>query len=75
MLFKRLFDSIASFIGGLILLPFSAIIALSVKISSKGPVFYLQKRIGKQGTFSLIIGRWLLSIDHFSCFAVPGFGR
>ncbi len=44
---KRLLDIIASFIGLVILLPFLVIIALLIKISSKGNVFYRQVRVGK----------------------------
>ncbi len=43
----RLFDILFSFIGLLILFPFFIIIAIIVKLSSKGPVFYIQKRVGK----------------------------
>jgi lipopolysaccharide/colanic/teichoic acid biosynthesis glycosyltransferase len=49
MLIKRFFDIIASFLGGIILLPFAIIIAIAIKVSSKGPVFFLQNRVGKQG--------------------------
>lgn len=43
----RLFDIIFSFIGLIILSPFFIIIALLVKLSSSGPVFFIQKRVGK----------------------------
>lgn len=46
---KRAFD-IAVSAGGLVLLsPLFAIIALQIKLSSKGPVFYSQERIGRYG--------------------------
>ncbi len=46
---KRAFD-IAVAAGGLVLLsPLFAIIALQIKISSRGPVFYSQERIGRYG--------------------------
>ena len=44
---KRLFDIIFSFFGLIFLFPLLIIIALLIKIESKGPVFYLQKRVGK----------------------------
>jgi len=47
--FKRSVDMVGSFIGILILLPFLVIIAFLVKYSSKGPVFFRQKRIGYGG--------------------------
>jgi len=44
---KRISDYIISLISILILWPFFLIIALFIKIDSKGPVFFKQKRIGK----------------------------
>jgi len=46
---KRLFDFITSLIGLLVLVPIFIIVSLLVKISSVGPVFFVQKRIGKNG--------------------------
>ncbi len=46
---KRLFDVIFSLIGLCILLPFFLIFALLILFSSKGGIFYLQKRVGKGG--------------------------
>lgn len=43
---KRVFDIIFSLIGIIILLPLYLLIALSLKIESKGSVFYLQTRVG-----------------------------
>lgn len=44
---KRLFDIVFSLIGIILLLPLLLIIAFLLKIESKGPVFYLQTRVGK----------------------------
>lgn len=46
---KRIFDIVISFVGLLILFPFFLIIALLIKIDSKGPVFFKQIRITKGG--------------------------
>ncbi len=46
---KRAFDIAASAAGLVLLSPLMAIIALQVKLSSKGPVFYSQERIGQYG--------------------------
>lgn len=46
---KRLFDVIFSFAALIFLLPFFLIIALIIKVDSKGPVFYQGVRVGKQG--------------------------
>ncbi|MDN5210970.1 sugar transferase [Fulvivirgaceae bacterium BMA12] len=45
---KRLFDILFSLILIIPLLPVFLIIAILVKLDSKGPVFYLQTRVGKQ---------------------------
>ena len=44
---KRVFDIIATVIGSILLLPIIIPIALWIKLSSKGPLFYVQKRVGK----------------------------
>lgn len=46
---KRIFDFSASCIGLLLLLPFILIICCWIKIDSKGPVFFRQCRVGKNG--------------------------
>ncbi len=46
---KRIFDFTFSFLVLLAGLPFWVLIALGVKIDSKGPIFYTQKRVGKDG--------------------------
>jgi lipopolysaccharide/colanic/teichoic acid biosynthesis glycosyltransferase len=44
---KRLFDIIASGLGLLVLGPLFLILAIWIKLDSKGPVFYRQVRVGK----------------------------
>jgi lipopolysaccharide/colanic/teichoic acid biosynthesis glycosyltransferase len=44
---KRLFDIVATIVGGLLLIPIILPIAIWIKLSSKGPLFYIQKRVGK----------------------------
>lgn len=46
---KRLFDFVFSFLGLMILAPFFLAIALAIKITSSGPVFYRGERVGKKG--------------------------
>ncbi|MGB3181826.1 MAG: sugar transferase [Cyclobacteriaceae bacterium] len=43
---KRLFDITASLLGLLILFPVILLIALLIKADSRGPVFFMQKRVG-----------------------------
>lgn len=45
--FKRLFDILLSLIGLIILIVPFIIIAIAIKLSSKGPIFFKQKRLGK----------------------------
>ncbi|AZL86465.1 sugar transferase [Aliivibrio salmonicida] len=44
---KRAFDVCLSLIGLLITLPLFPLIAIAIKVNSKGPVFYRQLRVGK----------------------------
>ena len=46
---KRIFDIILSLFGLIILLPFMLIIAIFIKLDSKGPVFFKQPRVTKNG--------------------------
>ncbi len=46
-LIKSLFDLLVSFLFLFSFLPFFLIISLLIKLSSRGPIFFLQKRIGK----------------------------
>ena len=49
LFFKRCFDITASFFGILFLLIPFAVVAVAVKCSSRGPVFFRQVRVGKNG--------------------------
>ena len=44
---KRLFDIVASGIGLVLLSPLFLVLAIWIKMDSKGPVFYRQVRVGK----------------------------
>ena len=46
---KRVFDLLFGLVGGLILLPFLALIALFISLDSPGPVIFRQDRLGKGG--------------------------
>lgn len=45
--FKRSFDIISATIGLIVLLPLFLVLAILVKLDSKGPIFFSHKRIGK----------------------------
>ena len=47
LFFKRVLDIIFSFLAIVVLPPFLLLIALIIKLDSKGPVFFKQKRLGQ----------------------------
>jgi len=49
MLAKRLFDLLFTIPGFLLLAPFMLIIAIWIRLDSKGPVFFRQERVGQSG--------------------------
>lgn len=67
---KRTFDIAASVAGLVVLSPLLAIIALQVKLSSKGPVIYRQQRIGLYG-IPFNIYKFRTMIDHAEPDGVP----
>ncbi|MDD2550612.1 MAG: sugar transferase [Bacteroidales bacterium] len=46
---KRVIDVASSVLALVILFPLNAIIAIAIKLSSRGPVFYSQERVGQYG--------------------------
>ena len=67
---KRAFDIVASAVGLILLSPLFALIALQVKLSSKGPVIYSQKRIGLYG-LPFRIYKFRTMIDHAESEGIP----
>ena len=62
--FKRIIDVIASGLSLIILSPVFLIIAVSIKIDSKGPAFFTQKRIGKASQeFKIFKFRTMLTFE------------
>jgi len=52
---KRLIDVVFSSIAFIILIPLYLFLMIAVRLSSKGPIFFLQERIGKNGVpFNII---------------------
>ena len=61
---KRIFDFTLSFLAMIMLTPIFLVIMFIIKVSSKGPVFYNQIRIGKNGkAFKFFKFRTMLVID------------
>ncbi|TNF48990.1 MAG: sugar transferase [Bacteroidetes bacterium] len=60
---KRFIDVLISVLALIILLPLYIVLALLVKVSSPGPVFFLQERIGKNGKPFQIIKYRTMYVD------------
>lgn len=52
---RRFLDIIFSIIIGLIILPLSPFIIVAIKLDSRGPIFFRQRRIGKAGEIFTLI--------------------
>ena len=64
---KRIIDLSLSAISLLITLPFYPLIALAIKIDSKGPIFYVQSRVGLKGKkFNVIKFRTMSTTPSFA---------
>lgn len=61
MLFKRIFDLFIAFFLVLVLSPVMALIAIAIKLDSKGPILFTQIRSGKRGaTFKIFKFRTMI---------------
>ncbi|WP_058486639.1 sugar transferase [Defluviitalea phaphyphila] len=49
IIIKHILDKIIAFILLIIMSPIFLLIALGIKLTSKGPIFFIQKRVGKDG--------------------------
>ena len=49
LVLKRIVDVIASVVGFVVIAPVLGAVALAIKVDSKGPIFYLQERMGRFG--------------------------
>ena len=72
-LFKRLFDLLVGGTALLILMPFFGLVALAIKLDSRGPIFFNQQRIGENGQLfsmfkfrSMIVGSEKLQGEYMS---------
>lgn len=61
--FKRTMDVLLSLTALIILLPVFIILAIAIKLDSKGPVFFKQKRVGKGKTHFYILKFRTMRID------------
>ena len=74
---KRLFDLFFSIIGLIVLSPILIIVSIVVKTSSRGPLFFIQERVGKDGVlFNIIKFRTMfVDQDHNSSISIEGDNR
>jgi len=62
-LFKRFYDTVLSFIGLIVLSPLFIILIILIKIDSKGPILFNQKRIGRHKKHFYILKFRTMRID------------
>ena len=74
---KRLFDLFFSILGLIVLFPILIIVSIVVKNSSRGPLFFVQERVGKDGVlFNIIKFRTMfVEQDHNSSISIEGDNR
>jgi Undecaprenyl-phosphate glucose phosphotransferase len=61
---KRIFDAVAASLAMAALAPLFALVALAIKLDSKGPVFFMQRRFGfNQQPFRIFKFRTMLTMD------------
>jgi Undecaprenyl-phosphate glucose phosphotransferase len=61
---KRLFDIVLSAVGLIVLSPLFAVVAILIKLDSKGPVFFLQRRYGfNQEMFRIVKFRTMTTTE------------
>ena len=63
MTIKRLFDMLLSSLGLLLSTPLWIIIPLSVKAEDRGPIFYFQERVGRDGRIFRVIKFRSMMVD------------
>jgi lipopolysaccharide/colanic/teichoic acid biosynthesis glycosyltransferase len=63
LVLKRLIDLFGATIGIFLISPFLFVIALGIKITSQGPIFFRQERLGKDGKIFNIIKFRTMVVD------------
>ncbi len=73
---KRIFDCCCVLLALPLLFPVLVVIAIAVRLTSSGPVFFLQKRMGRQGTpFTIIKFRTMVHVTDKAHHAVTTAGN
>lgn len=63
LLFKRFYDTVLAFIGLIVLSPLFLLLMILIKIDSKGPILFKQKRIGRYKKHFYILKFRTMRID------------
>lgn len=64
-LVKRALDLVVSFVGGVVLVPVWATIAIAIRLDSPGPVLFRQERVGRDGhVFEMLKFRTMVDGAH-----------
>ncbi len=73
---KRFFDLFISIISVIFLSPLFILIALLVKLTSKGPIFFFQIRVGRSAElFNIIKFRTMITGNHIDTVSIAGDSR
>jgi lipopolysaccharide/colanic/teichoic acid biosynthesis glycosyltransferase len=68
---KRIFDFVAALLGLLMLAPLFVAVGLWIKCDSRGPVFFLQQRVGKGGApFNIVKFRTMVDDTYDSALTI-----
>jgi len=62
--FKPIIDWILAFLAVILLIPICLVVAISIKLDSKGPVFFIQERLGKNGKIFKIVKFRSMLVGH-----------
>ncbi len=60
---KRIFDLVIAVFMGLLFLPLGLIVALLIRLEGKGPVFYAQERVGRDGQVFKLLKFRTMQVD------------
>jgi O-antigen biosynthesis protein WbqP len=61
--FKRFYDTVLSFIGLIVLAPLLLVLVIFIKLDSKGPILFKQKRIGRNKKHFYILKFRTMRVD------------
>ena len=66
LIIKRVIDVVGSFVGLIILFPIFLVIGICIKLESRGPILYIQKRVGyKRRLFNIYKFRSMIDKAEF----------